>query len=460
MWRVHTGRTNPYCDGMSRRSFVQTGMVGMGSLTLADMLQAKEQSASKSKSTKDTSVILIWLDGGPSHLDLYDLKPDAPAEYRGMWSPIRTNVSGIEISEMFPKQAKVADKFSIIRSLHHNNGDHFTGGHYMLTGRGGVSGADTRGRYPFIGAIATKMTGPRRSGMPAHAAIPYAMSIGIRPGYFGGNYLGNEYNPFETEGDANASNFKVRNLSSIKDLSLDRLQDRRTLLPDFDNARRQMEATGGLASLDKFQTQAFDMVTGPAAAKAFDLTTESDKVRDSYGRHSWGQSTLLARRLVEAGSTWVSIHLGGWDHHWDLEAGMNRYLPQVDDLVAGLFTDLAERGLYDKVTVVLCGEFSRTPKINDGGNGGPPGSKGTPGRDHWGNSMFTLIGGGGIKGGTIVGSTTSKGDSPRDRPLTPSDLHATLFHTLGVDQNLSFLDHAGRPTPAIDKGEVIRELLV
>ncbi|MBL8828965.1 MAG: DUF1501 domain-containing protein [Planctomycetaceae bacterium] len=456
MLRINLGNTKPYCDGLSRRNFVQLGMAGMGTLGMADLLRAKEQSASK----KDTSVILIWLDGGPGHMDMYDMKPDAPSEYRGIWSPIKTNVPGMEITELFPKQAKVADKFSIIRSLYHNTGDHFTGGHFMLTGRGGVSGADNRGRYPFVGAIATKMTGPRRSGMPAHAAVPYGMSIGLRPGYFGGNYLGNEYNPFETEGDPNSPKFQVRNLGSIKDLTLDRLQDRHTLLKDFDQLRHGFDVGSASVAVDRFQTQAYDMVTSPAAAKAFDLSSEDPKVRDMYGRTPWGQSTLLARRLVEAGTTWVSVHLGGWDHHWDLEKGMNRYLPQVDDLVSGLFTDLTERGLYDKTLVVLCGEFSRTPKMNDGGNGGPPGSMGQPGRDHWGNSMFTLVGGGGIKGGTIVGSTTRLGDSPKDRPLTPSDLHTTIFHVLGVDPHVKFLDHAGRPTPAIDKGDVIRELLV
>jgi hypothetical protein len=456
MLRINLGNTKPYCDGLSRRNFVQLGMAGMGTLGMADLLRAKEQSASK----KDTSVILIWLDGGPGHMDMYDMKPDAPSEYRGIWSPIKTNVPGMEITELFPKQAKIADKFSIIRSLYHNTGDHFTGGHYMLTGRGGVSGADNRGRYPFVGAIATKMTGPRRSGMPAHAAVPYGMSIGLRPGYFGGNYLGNEYNPFETEGDPNSAKFQVRNLGTIKDLSIDRLQDRHTLLKDFDQLRRGFDVGGSASALDRFQTQAYDMVTSPAAAKAFDIASEDPKVRDMYGRTPWGQSTLLARRLVEAGTTWVSVHLGGWDHHWDLEKGMNRYLPQVDDLVSGLFTDLTERGLYDKTLVVLCGEFSRTPKMNDGGNGGAPGSMGQPGRDHWGNSMFTLVGGGGIKGGTIVGSTTRLGDSPKDRPLTPSDLHTTIFNVLGVDPHVAFLDHAGRPTPAIDKGELIRELLV
>ena len=458
MLRIQAGATSKYCDGRSRRHFLQVGMAGMGTLGTADLMRARAATASSTGKKKDTSVILIWLDGGPSHLDLYDLKPDAPAEYRGIWSPIKTNVPGIEIGELFPKQAQIADKFSIIRSLYHNSGDHFTGGHFMLTGRGGVSGADNRGRYPFIGAIATKMTGPRKSGMPAGVAIPYAMSIGLRPGYFGGNYLGHENNPFETEGDPNNPKFQVRNLAPIKDLSIDRLQNRHTLLADLDRMRREVDASGSLPAMDRFQQAAYDLVASSEAAKAFDLTQEDPALRDRYGRTPWGQSALLARRLVEAGSTWVTLHLGGWDHHWDLQKGMDRYLPQVDTLVSGLFTDLSERGLLEKTLVVLCGEFSRTPKMNDGGNGGPPGSMGAPGRDHWGNSMFTLVGGGGIKGGRIVGSTTRLGDAPKDRPLTPSDLHTTIFHVLGVDPHIAFADHAGRPTPAIDRGSVIHEL--
>jgi hypothetical protein len=181
----------------------------MASVGLPQILRAKEESAQLGHSKKDTAVILLWLDGGPSHLDLYDLKPEAPAEYRGIWKPIPTNVDGFEISELFPLQARVADKFSIVRSLHHNQGDHFTGGHYMLTGRGGASGADTAGKYPFIGSIATKVTGSRKPGLPAHAAVPYASSIGLRPGYFGANYIGLSHNPFETDGDPNAPNFHV-----------------------------------------------------------------------------------------------------------------------------------------------------------------------------------------------------------------------------------------------------------
>ena len=458
MFRVQLGKSGSYCDGMSRRHFVQLGMAGMGSAGLADILRAKESSQAAGKPKKDTSVILIWLDGGPSHLDLYDMKPDAPSETRGIWSPISTNVPGFDITEMFPKQAKVADKFSVIRSLYHNTGDHFTGGHFMLTGRGGVSGADNHGRFPFVGSIATKLTGPRRTGMPANVAIPYAMSIGLRPGYFGGNYIGAENNPFETEGDPNAEKFQVSNLALANALTVQRLDDRRNLLSHFDKLRREVDRSGKLDAMGKFERQAYEMVTGEKARKAFDISAEPKEIRDRYGRNSWGQSTLLARRLVEAGSTFVTCHFGGWDHHWDLKAGMERYLPQIDQLVYGLFTDLAEKGLYDKVCVVLCGEFSRTPRMNDGGNGGAPMSQGTPGRDHWGNSMFCLLGGGGVKGGRLVGSTNRLGEVPQDNPLRPGDIHHTLYRVLGVDPHTSFLDHAGRPVPAIDHGSVIQEL--
>src|SRR5687768_15535542 len=206
--------TQRYCDGMSRRSFLQVGVAGMASVGLGGVLRAAQGGNPAAKRPKDTSVILLWLDGGPGHMDTYDMKPEAPAEYRGIWGPIKTNVPGIEVTELFPKQAQIADKFSIVRSLHHDSGDHFTGGHWMLTGRNaGVGGGSTPGKFPFFGSIATKIAGPRKAGMPANVAVPYAMSIGLRPGYFGGNYLGPEENPFETEGDPNAEKFQVQNLA-------------------------------------------------------------------------------------------------------------------------------------------------------------------------------------------------------------------------------------------------------
>ncbi|WP_166830913.1 DUF1501 domain-containing protein [Thalassoroseus pseudoceratinae] len=448
MLRVDAGRTESYCDGMNRRSFLQVGMAGLGALSLPNLLRAKEAS----RNPKDTSLILLWLDGGPSHMDMYDMKPEAPVEYRGIWNPIRTNVSGFDMTELFPKQAHVADKFSVVRSLHHNNGDHFAGGHWMLTGRGGASGADKVGKYPFFGSIVSKMRGAKQPGVPANVAIPYAMSIGIRPGYFGGNYLGVQHDPFQTQRDPSRPNFQVPNLNMPSGISVDRLGDRRHLLAQFDGLRRETDRSGMMDAMDRFEQNAFEMVTGPAARQAFDIESEDPRLRDKYGRNTWGQSTLLARRLVEAGSTVVSCHFGGWDHHWNLQSGYERVLPKIDALVSALFDDLSTRGLLDSTLVMLCGEFSRTPRMNDGSGNG------TPGRDHWGNSMFCLMGGGGIQGGRLIGSTDRLGAAPQDNPKRPGDIHHTVFKAMGVDPNLSFLNHAGRPIAAIDHGSVIEEL--
>jgi len=457
--RIEAGKTSKYCDGLSRRSFLQVGMAGMGTASLSAILRAKEASASVGRSMKDTSVILLWLDGGPSHHDTYDLKPDAPSEYAGIWRPINTVVPGFDITEMFPLQAKIADKFSVVRSVHHDSGDHFTGGHWMLTGHGGVSGAMTAGKFPFFGGIAASVTGPRQAGMPANVAIPYAMSIGLRPGYFGGNYLGVQHNPFQTEGNPNAAKFNVKNLTLSNNLTIDRLEDRRSLQQHFDNLCRGVDQNGMTDAMDRFDQRAFEMVAGEKARRAFDIDSEDPKVRDRYGRNTWGQSTLLARRLVEAGTTFVTCHFGGWDSHWNHQGTMERHLPNVDQTVHALFNDLEQRGLIDQVLVVVMGEFSRTPKMNDGGNGGPPLSKGTPGRDHWGNALSVMMGGGGIKGGQIVGSTNRLGEVPQDRPLRPGDIHHTIFHVLGVDPTLHFNDHSGRPIAAVDHGSVIDELI-
>jgi uncharacterized protein (DUF1501 family) len=460
MFRLDLGSTSRYCDGMNRRSFLQLGVAGMASLGLADVFRARALSAETTgRGTPNTSCILIWLDGGPSHMDLYDMKPDAPEEYRGIWRPIRTRVPGFDITEMFPKQARITDKFSIVRSLHHNTGDHFAGGHRMLTTKDmGVSGANNAGKFPGIGSIVSREAGPRRQGMPAYAAVPHAASIGLVPGYFGANLLGPRYNPFQPGGDPNAANFSVQNMNLAGGLTVDRLEDRRSLLRHFDTVRRSLDGNVEAQAMDRFAQEAFEFVTGPAARAAFDISKEDSRLRDAYGRHTWGQSTLLARRLVEAGTTFVAVHFGGWDHHWDLQAGMERYLPMVDSCVSALFQDLDQRGLLETTLVVLCGEFSRTPRMNNGGNGGPPRSMGTPGRDHWGESMFCLLGGGGIKGGTLVGSTDRLGQRPHTRPLKPANIHATIYRVLGIDPHLQLFDHTGRPVNVLDDPTPIDEL--
>jgi uncharacterized protein DUF1501 len=457
MFRLDLGSTSRYCDGVNRRSFLKLGVAGMASVGMPELLRAKAQSPT---SSKNTSVILIWLDGGPGHMDMYDMKPDAPAEYRGIWRPIRTRVPGFDITELYPRQARLTDKFSMVRSLHHDTGDHFAAGHRMLTAKDmGVSGANTGQKFPGIGAIVNREIGPRASGLPGYVGVPHAASIGLVPGYFGGHMLGVQHDPFVPGGDPNAASFQVKNLNLAAGLTLENLEDRRTLLKHFDEKRSHLNDLPTSKAMDGFAREAYDFVTGPAARAAFDMSKEDAKLRDRYGRTNWGQSTLLARRLVEAGSTFVTVHLGGWDHHWDLKKGYENNLPQVDALVATLFEDLDDRGLLDTTLVVLCGEFSRTPKMNDGGNGGAPMSQGTPGRDHWGNAMFCLMGGGGVKGGIVVGSTDKLGQQPHTRPLTPSNIHATIYHVLGVDPKLQLLDPSGRPVNVLDDPEPIAELL-
>lgn len=459
MFRLNLGSTPRYCDGMNRRSFLQVGVAGLASVGLPGLLQAKAASAATS-AAKDTSVILIWLDGGPSHMDLYDLKPEAPAEYRGIWRPIRTKVPGFEISELFPLQARVADLFSLVRSLHVDSGDHFTAGHRMLTAKDlGVSGANTAGKFPGIGAVAARELGARRGGMPPYVAVPHAASIGLVPGYFGANFLGAAHQPFQTGGDPNAPAFRVQNLNLANGLTIERLEERRFLASRLDQAQRGFDELAEAHAIDRFSAEAFEFLTGPAARRAFDLSAEDPRLRDRYGRHSWGQSALLARRLTDAGCTFVTVHFGGWDHHWDLKKGMESLLPIVDRAVAALFEDLAQRGTLERTLVVLCGEFSRTPKMNDGGNGGAPMSMGTPGRDHWGDAMFCLLGGGGVKGGQIVGSTDGKGLRPKTRPVTPANIHATIYQVLGIDPALQLLDKTGRPVSVLDGAEPISELL-
>ncbi len=461
MLTVWGGRPSGYCDRRPRRDFLKAGVLGLaGGLSLGDLMRQRAAAATNSPQATGNpkSVILYWLDGGPSHLETYDPKPLAPAEFRGPFGTIASNVPGIELNELLVGHSRIMDRMSILRSVHHGHGDHFAAAHWMLTGYLGSNASQLDPQYPSVGSIVARLRGANRPGLPPYVAVPKGMTVGLAPGYTSGAYLGVSYNPFDAGGDPNDEKFRVPNLNLVEQLSSERLEDRRTLLGDLDRLRHDVDRHRLMDGVDSFNQQAFDLVTGEAARQAFDIQREDPALRERYGRDHYGQCALLARRLVEAGVTFVTIHNGGWDHHWDCESGMNSRLPTMDRSIATLVEDLDERGLLESTLVVVMGEFSRTPRMNDGGNGGPPRSMGTPGRDHWGNVMSVLIGGGGVQGGRVVGASSPKGEYPAQRPLMPADVLATIYRVLGIGLEGHFTNLAGRPVPINNGGTPIAEL--
>jgi hypothetical protein len=438
------------CDGVTRRAFLKAGVLGATGLTLADVLRCRAAAREKKKTTKDTACILIFLDGGPTHIDTYDPKPAAPVEYRGQFKPIRTAVSGIQVCEHMPRQAKVMDKLAVLRSLAHKANDHVNGPHQMLTGYyGSEVQKNLAPMFPSAGSLTAKLRGANRPGMPPYVCIPHAESFGNqRPGYYGAAYLGVQYNPFDAGGDPNAAAYRVPDLQPCAGVDAETLADRRALLKFFSKERRRFETGGLLEGMDRFDQQAFEMITGKAARAAFDLSREEPRLRDRYGRTMIGQSCLLARRLVEAGVTFVTVRSSGWDHHGGVFPGVKSMLPPLDRAFATLVEDLHQRGLARKVVAALFGEFGRTPRVNAGA-----------GRDHWCDAQFAVLAGGGLKTGLVVGSTTAKGETPKDRPLGPVDLWATIYRGLGIDTDAEFVNQAGRPIKVLPDNKPIEELV-
>jgi Protein of unknown function (DUF1501) len=445
------------CDGVSRRSFLKVGSLGFTGLTLADALRVKANaSASNGASVPERSVILIWLDGGPPQHETYDPKPNAPAEYRGPLKPISTAVPGVQVSELLPNHARLLDKVSLIRSLHHDNGDHFAAAHWMLTGYLGANGSNQTPKYPSAGSIIARLKGARKPGMPAYVGLPYTHSVGIAPGYHGAAYLGSSFNPFNADGDPGSEGYRVPNLTLPSGVDSHRVGGRRGLLGELDQARRAFDSTGVAEGFDHFEQEAFSMVLGQRAREAFDLHKEDPRLRDRYSRHQWGQSALLARRLVEAGVRFVTLTFGGWDFHSSLEKGMHNVLPILDATVGSLVEDLETRGLLDSTIVIVMGEFGRTPRMN---KKGVPGSDPVPGRDHWGNVMSVLVAGGGFARGQVVGASNARGERPTHRPIVPQDLIVTLYHQLGIDPQTTFANRIGQPVTIGSNGQVISELI-
>lgn len=442
------GRSHRRCDGVSRRSFLKIGALGLAGFALPDLLRLRAADAAIGKSVPDTAAILIWCDGGPSQFETYDPKPEAPVEYRGPWKPIQTKLPGVQFCELLPKQAQLADKLAILRSCAHKESGHGSAVKNLNTGY--LHPPNTNEGtflYPSLGSIVAKVRETQRSSLPHYACIPAA---GVFKGEVGGGaYLGTAYDPFAANPAEGAKAVQVP-----AELTVERLQNRRSLLASLDRLKRDADAGGMMEGMDTFTRQAFEMVTGKAAREALDLSRESVKTRDKYGSstvergHSWGQSILLARRLVEAGVGFVTVGCGGWDDHGEgLTKNLPRRAPIFDAAVSALIEDLYERGLDKKVAVLIWGEFGRTPRINKGG------------RDHWPSSMSALLAGGGLKMGQVIGSTDDKGTRPKDRSLHPNDVMATIYKHLGIDRTRTFVNPAGRPIPILPHGEPIAELL-
>ena len=462
------------CRGpVSRRSFLEAGALSLLGLGMSDVLRAESIARAAGRKVREKSVIFVWLPGGMSQLESYDMKPDAPIEYRGIFNPIKTNVSGIEVCELFPHHAKIADKYNIIRSISHEFADHGGGHKRFLTGRLPASPVGFVNDAPAVSSIITRKLARPESGMPTCVTGVDNGRQGIDTFSFGAAYLGPAATPFIVAGDPSARDFKVQNIGLTPDMET-RLDDRMHLLQGMDNLKRDMDRSGLMGAMDQFSQQAMGMLTSPAVRQAFDLSKEPAPVRERYGMHAYGQRGLMARRFVEAGArfvtmVWENPHPGksipkDCSYNWDSHA-VNCHMfndckwrmPLYDQALTALIEDIYARGMEKDVMIVATGEFGRTPKINT--QIGTQTGTMQPGRDHWPSSMSLLVSGGGMRTGQVIGATNSKGEYPVERPLSPNDLWATVYQHLGIDYDDSFDDLQGRPMPILPFGGPIAELL-
>jgi len=437
---------------MLRRHWLQLGVAGLAGGSFANLLQLRETCAANlSANKKPSSCILIWMDGGPTHFETFDPKPEAPVEIRGEFQPIHTNVSGIQICEHLPQLASIANKYAIVRSVCHNQGNHGAGNHYMMTGappRIPVGCGAFVSFHPSLGSVAAKER-PAPHGLPPYFSMPSMSRSG------GPNFLGAKYAPFVVGGDPNNKHFRVRDVELPNGITDDRFGARRDLRHLVDRLPRFSDpATADpVVAVDEFFQQGVELITTPEAQKAFDIQTESDATRDAYGRNSFGQRALLARRLVEAGVPFVTLYDGGWDHHSDLFGALKTRLPSWDQTVAALINDLDQRGLLETTMVIALGEFGRTPKIST-----LPGQA-KAGRDHWANAMSILFAGGGTPGGQVIGATDRQGHSACERILSPENFVSTVYLKMGIDPDKVYYTPSGRPTHLVSDPTPIKELM-
>jgi hypothetical protein len=439
LWGKRIGRD---CEGTTRREFLKVGTLGLTGLSLSGLLRCRQAAAAAGKSVKDTSVVWLWLGGGATHIETFDPKMSAPAEYRSMVGAVKTNVPGIEIGGLFPQMARRADRMAFVRSFAHGNSGHAGGTHFVMTGTDhppADSGAPQI--KPSFGSILARLRG---SNNPATGIPTYVRLAGLYAD--GPHWLGAPYAPFDVGGQA-------RNNLNLT-LPLERLGDRRTLLKKLDTIDRKVDRSGLMAGLDAFDQQAFDLVLG-RAKEAFDLRREDPRVRNRFGQGTagLGEQLLLARRLCEAGCGFVTLHYAnssqGWDMHNKMKPQLEQACPPMDRALSVFLDDLADRGLSEKILLVITGEFGRTPRIN-----------GDAGRDHWGPLCTLALAGGGLKMGQVVGQSNEKAEVPKTNPIYPKDVMATVFHVLGLDVHTQLIDQSGRPQYLVPEGAApIAELI-
>jgi hypothetical protein len=430
MLTIFQRNANKYCDGVSRRSFLKVGAMGVAGLTLSDLFRLEAQ-AGVNASKK--SLINIYLAGGPSHTDIFDLKPDAPSEFRGEFSPIGTNVPGMEICELMPRLAKSADKFAVIRSLVGTYPDHSSV--HTLTGYGEKE-LSSVGGHPPLGSVVAKLQGGNNTA-PPFVSLMGAVSAG---------FVGPVYQPFQPDGQGR-SNLQLSRIPA------DRLHNRTQLLNDLDGLKRDIDSSGAMDAMDTFQQRAVEVVTSGRLAKALDLSNEDPSLRARYHagateRRGDTDNILLSRRLIEAGARVVTTQWGGWDTHTDNFKTLRRQLPALDAALAALIQDLQDRRMLDDVTIVMWGEFGRSPRINNAG------------RDHWPRVMGAFMAGGGMKTGQVIGKTDRYGGEATDRPVHLREVFATLYHNMGINAKAtSIVDPAGRPQYLVDGYDPVRGLV-
>lgn len=443
MLDLNVGKLWSNCTGLSRRDFLRVGGLAALGLTLSNYLRASESPGTAVPGNRRRkNCILMWMQGGPSHIDTFDPKPDAPAEIRGEFSTIPTRQTGVRIAEHFPLLAQQFDKLSLIRGHDPQNGSHGVADHLMMTGHR----FNPAMAFPCFGSVVAKERGYQNGMFPF---VQLGRNIDRRFNGGIGGFLGDQYNPFEVHDDPSSAAFRVRDLSIADPADRRRLERRYSVLQEVDRYQRDMEATQPVQARDAFYERAHALITSPAAKNAFDLGQESDRIRDHYGRNSLGQSCLLARRLVESGVHFVTVTDGGWDTHVNnFRSLKDRLLPRLDRAYAALLQDLHTRGMLEDTLVVWFGDFGRTPKVNP-----------SAGRDHWATAGVACLGGGGVRMGQTIGATNAQAEVVVDSPVRPQDLAATIYHALGVPLNTWYRAQDGRPIELVPTGRPVRQLI-